>query len=318
MLPVLRNLLAAILFALTTPSDFAKDTSPPVKITLQKDRIAVEIDGKPFTSLYMGLAARKPFLYPLLTASGKRVTRGFPVDPLPNDPTDHPHQKGLWVGAEHVSGMDFWENDPSYRRPHMGRIVFKDVLNVRMESDRASFTMLSDWVSLEGASVLTETRTMTFYANPPECRMFDVDLTLHAKRDITFEDHHDAVIGMRLGPGFDEKNGGLPVNAQGLAGEAQTRGKRSEWIDWQANLQGEQVGVALLSHPSNFASPTHWHVRGMGLLVASPFAQHDYLPDAPDGSKTLHPSEELHLRYRLVIHPQSTSIAAAYKEFAAE
>jgi hypothetical protein len=289
-----------------------------VRITLKTDRISIQIDGRPFTDLYMGKEARKPFLYPLRTASGKKVTRGFPVEPVAGDPTDHPHQKGLWVGAEHLSGMDFWENDPSYQRPHMGAIVFKDVLDTKSEAGWGSFTMLSDWVSLEGESVLSETRKMTFYAEPKGCRMFDVDLRLRAKKDLTFEDHHDAVIGIRLGPAFDEKNGGLAVNAQGEEGETKARGRRSEWVDWRTTLEGETVGVALMDHPLNFGFPTHWHIRGMGLLVASPFAQHDYSAEAADGGKTLHAGEELHLRYRVLIHPAAVDVRRIYKEFAAE
>jgi hypothetical protein len=280
------------------------------------------------TELYQGQGGYKPFLYPLRTASGKKVSRAFPVEPLPSDPIDHPHQKGLWIGAEHLSGMglpdmglpdmDFWETDASYHRPHMGKIVFKDVLNTKAGEGEGSFTILADWVSLEGEPVLAETRTMTFYSTPRDCRMFDVDLRLRAKRELTFEDHHDAVIGMRLAPAFDEGNGGQPVNAQGLEGEAHTRGQRSEWVDWQAELEGEKVGVALMDHPSNFAFPTRWHIRGMGLLVASPFAQHDYSALAPDGGKTLHAGEELRLRYRVLIHPAPFDVAAIYKEFAAK
>jgi hypothetical protein len=245
------------------------------------------------------------------------VTRGYPVEPLPSDPTDHPHQKGLWVGSEHLSNMDFWENDSSYHRPNMGRIAFKDVLDTRVEQDRGSFTMLSDWISLEGETVLSEKRKMIFYAEPSTCRMFDVELELKAKRKVVFEDHHDSVIGMRLGPAFDEKNGGLPMNAQGEIGEAHVRGQRSEWIDWQTNLDGERVGVALMDHPTNYSWPTRWHVRSLGLLVASPFAQHDYDPGATDNSKALDAGETLRLRYRVLIHPVAMDVATVYREFAA-
>ena len=305
-------------------SSRASNELSPVRITLQKDRIAIDIGGQPFTNLYMGVEANKPFLYPLRTASGKKVTRGFPLEPQPGDPTDRPHQKGLWIGAEELSDqksgrMDLWENDSSYHdRPDLGRIVFKDVLNTEMKADRGSFTMLSNWVSRQGESVLAETRKMTFYATPADCRMFDVDLTLKATVDLTFHDHHDSVIGMRLGPAFDEKNGGRPLNAQGLEGEANVRGKRSEWIDWQAVVNGEKVGVALMDHPSNFSWPTRWHVRSNGVLIASPFGQKDFDPAFPLITTLLRNGEELHLRYRVLIHPLSTDVGSVYRKFAAE
>lgn len=302
----------------TCTTTFAKDDSSPVKISLKKDSISVGIDGRPFTNLYMGADAHKPFLYPLRTASGTKVSRGYPVEPKPDDPTDHPHQRGLWVGSERLSGMDFWENDPSYHRPHMGTIIFKDVLDVKTSEDRGSFQMLSDWVSEHGESVVSEARTITFYAQPENVRMFDVDLHLRAKQQVTFEDHQDSVIGMRLAPQFDEKNGGMPVNAQGLSGEAHVRGQRSEWVDWRGNVDGEAVGVALFDHPQNYSFPTRWHVRSMGLLVASPFSQRTYSAEAADASKSLNAGEELHLKYRVLIHPQGTDVAAVYRSFASK
>jgi len=308
----IRFLLAVVLAALPCA------LHAQVEIKLLKDRADVQINGQPFTSLYMGVEANKPFLYPLRTASGKLVTRGFPVAPEPGDPTDHPHQKGLWVGSEHLSGMDLWENDPSYHRPRMGKIVFKDFSNVKNGSTEGGFTMIADWMSPEGDPVVTETRTITFYAALSDVRLFDIDLNLKARRGVTFEDHHDSVIGIRLGPAFDEKNGGKAINAGGREGEQGTRGERSSWVDWQTTLNGEKVGVAMMDHPGNFGYPTRWHIRAMGLMVASPFAQHDYLPSAPDGSKVLKTGEELHLRYRVLIHPLSTDVENFFEEFAAK
>src|SRR5664280_3065267 len=64
-----------------------------VKITQQgKEKISVEIDGKPFTDFYIGPETVKPYLHPLRTADGKVVTRGFPmVTDIPGEAHDHPH-----------------------------------------------------------------------------------------------------------------------------------------------------------------------------------------------------------------------------------
>ncbi len=73
-------------------------------------------------------------------------------------------------------------------------------------------------MSPEGQAVIAENRTMTFYSGTENSRIFDVDVVFTALKEVTFEDHQDAVIGMRLSPSFDEKNGGMPVNAEGLRG----------------------------------------------------------------------------------------------------
>jgi hypothetical protein len=51
-----------------------------VKVTQHTDRITVEIDGKPFTDMFVGADTTKPYLWPLRAATGKVVTRAFPMD----------------------------------------------------------------------------------------------------------------------------------------------------------------------------------------------------------------------------------------------
>ena len=280
------------------------------------DRAAIRIDRRPFANLYYGKEAHKPFLHPILTASGKAITRGFPIDPQPGDPTDHPHQRGLWVGAERLSGMDFWENDPSYHRPHMGRIEWQSLTRADGGHDRGTLAFVANWISEDGETVVVERRTMTFYTAPADCRMFDVELDLEARRRVVFEDQDDALIGMRLNPSFDQRNGGRLVNADGLSQESGVRGKRSRWIDWTADLDGEKVGVAVFDHPGNYNYPTRWHVRSFGFLDANPFAQRDFDPSLPDGSHALEKGEKLRMRYRILIHPAGADLDRFYKDFA--
>src|ERR1700754_3685267 len=86
-----------------------------VKITAQgKEKVSVEIDGKPFTDFYVGPQTMKPYLHPLRTADGKIVTRGYPMVPdVPGETHDHPHHRGLWFGHGDVNGYDFWSTDPT-------------------------------------------------------------------------------------------------------------------------------------------------------------------------------------------------------------
>jgi len=290
-----------------------------VRIDVAKDRIAVEIDGKLFTALQADAKARKLYLHPVMTASGKRVTRGFPMDPAPGESTDHEHQRGVWIGAEHVTGGDFWENDPAYDNPRAGTVTLTLVSDVRQGAGEGAFTIAADWIapaSAGGKAVITETRTMTFRAPTAETRTIDIDLRLRANTQVTFDDHHDALLGLRLGTPFEIAKGGRLLNAEGLKEWEKLRGARSAWVDSLATVDGEAVGVAVMDAPTNFRFPTPWHVREYALVFASPFASRDYSPSAPDGSVTLKPGEELKLRYRILIHPAGTDVAAAFKEFA--
>jgi hypothetical protein len=294
----------------------ADGEGPRVVVVATADRVAVTVDDKPFTTLRAGHEARKPYLHPLLTASGRNVTRAFPMEEVAGESTDLPHQRGVWVGTERLSGVDFWENEPSYDRPNKGTIRFTGVDRVHSGANEGGFTMHADWINPAGDTVLLETRTMTARAKVDKQRVLDIDLSLTAKRESTFEDNHDAILGLRLGTPFEEKHGGHAVNAEGRTGWERLRGARSAWVDWHADLDGEQVGVAVMDAPTNFRFPTPWHVRDYALLFASPFASRDYAPTAPDGSLTLKPGDTLRLRYRILVHPADVDVAAAFKEFA--
>ena len=83
-----------------------------VKLVKEKDtnRINVLIGNKPFTSFFYPDTLEKPVLFPIHAANGTIVTRGFPLNPQPGEPTDHPHHIGMWMNFENVNGLDFWNN----------------------------------------------------------------------------------------------------------------------------------------------------------------------------------------------------------------
>ena len=59
-------------------------------------RVDITIDGKPFTSYIWPTSLKKPVLYPLIDDAGITVTRGYPLEPRPNERVDHPHHAGRW------------------------------------------------------------------------------------------------------------------------------------------------------------------------------------------------------------------------------
>jgi hypothetical protein len=279
------------------------------------DRVTVTIDGRDFGSLYFGKDANKPFFHPFTTPDGVQVTRGFPVAPVPGEPEDHPHQKGLWIGTERLSGMDLWENDRTYKRPRMGSVQFVDVTRLKSGS-RGELGFRADWLSPERKLLVTEDRLMTFFAAGSNAHVLDVDVTLTAREAVTFEDHQDAIIGTRLAPAFDEKNGGMPMNAEGYRGEAGVRGRASRFLDWRTTIGGKSVGVAILDHPANLHAPARWHLRSFGFFTANPFARKSFDPGAESGAKPMAAGEKLRLRYRVVVYSGEFDVDECWQEFA--
>src|SRR3989454_3801021 len=96
------------------PNPEPQAPSPRVDVIPHDDarRVDVLVDGKPFTAYIYPTTStlKKPTLYPLRTASGKLVTRGWPLEPRPGERVDHPHHVGLWFTYSDVNGLDFWNN----------------------------------------------------------------------------------------------------------------------------------------------------------------------------------------------------------------
>ena len=122
---------------------------------------SITIDGKPFTTFHYGAEANKPFLAPVRSASGKIVTRGFPMENIAGESRDHLHHTGLWFSYDDVNGVKFWENDPSYTKPNIGRIVVRSA-EFKDGDPAATLTATMDWRDPDGKVLLVETRNMVF------------------------------------------------------------------------------------------------------------------------------------------------------------
>lgn len=299
-----------------------------VKITSEAEKIRVEIDGKPFTDFYFqDDAAQKPYLHPLRSASGKLVTRQFPMAKVEGEPTDHPHQRGVWYAHAAVNHVDFWNSEKVYPetagrnpQPHpRGRITLAKPASVKSGKQTGSITATFDWTTRAGEKLLTEDRVMTFHSHPT-LRITDFEFKLTAARKVTFQDEKDGVFGIRVAVGLQEqKSNGKMVNAEGLETEKAAWGKPSAWIDYAGEVEGEKLGIAIFDHPKNFRHPTRWHSRGYGLVSANPFGLSTFTGDkTQNGDVTLEEGKSLTFKYRVVIHPgdvKSANIADLYKEW---
>lgn len=290
-----------------------------VKITQGTGRIDVEIDGKLYTSLITE-GATKPYLYPLRTATGKVVTRGYPMEMVEGETRDHPHHRGLWFTHGDVNGFDFWGENAKAKQ---GRVRLKKVGPLKSGNKEGSIAAVFEWLDPQGNALLTESRKMTFRA-AGVLRMIDFDATLTAVQRAKFGDTKEGTFAIRLAEPLKEGKGGTGhmVNAEGAEGEKNVWGKRSPWVDYAGQLDGETVGIAIFDHPSNLKHPTYWHARAYGLFAANPFGEHDFYNDkSRDGSVTLEAGHSQRFRYRVVIHPgdnKAAGIAAMYARYAAE
>mgnify|MGYP000857252230 CR=1 FL=1 len=301
--------------------------SAQVEVRHAGDKISITIDGKHESDFF--LASPKPFLHPLRSASGKIVSRMYPMEEREGEMKDHIHHQGLWYTHEAVNGFDFWGNHPSFRANRGDKLGIVDLVKVNETKSGKNNGLLGAtfaWKSPSGELLLEENRRMVFHKRP-NLRIIDVDVELVAKTDVTFGDTKEGTFAIRTAPEFELPSPKRPstpartgrmVNSNGVEGVA-IWGKRASWVDYSAMVDGEKLGIAIFDHPKNPRHPTYWHARDYGLFAVNPFGVHDFENNKElDGSLKLANGEKVRFRYRVVIHSgdeKEGNVDALYKEY---
>src|SRR5260370_3140953 len=133
-------------------------------------KVDVLIDGQAFTPYIYPTTLKKRVLFPLRTAEGVLVTRGFP--PGAGERTDHPHHVGLWFNYGNVNGIDFWNNSDAIKpqdQNKMGTIVHRDVIAARSGQQKGQLDVEADCLGPDQHPLLRDHTEYVFPATscPP-------------------------------------------------------------------------------------------------------------------------------------------------------
>ena len=269
-------------------------------------------DGELFTEYrYAGL--RVPALYPLIGPTGVGLTRGWPLEELDGEERDHPHHTSLWLAHGDVNGHDFWHGQDTTIR-NAESIVSS------CGGDSATMSARNRWMAGDEL-VLLESRRMLLEVRDGE-RVLDFDFALSpTSAPVTFGDTKEGTFALRLHPALRLRGAmaaGRARNSLGTEG-AEVWGQRARWVAYDGPVEGQEVTVVLMDHPSNPRHPTWWHARDYGLVAANPFGAHDF-EGAPEGSGdlTVGAAESLRLRYRVLLAEgrlEVEDIEASWREF---
>src|SRR5829696_2219458 len=193
-------LLILITSSAAGPVALAQGTHPVKLVEVQKEKkVDVFIAGELFTSFRYPDTLEKPFLYPVRTGTGTVVTRGFPLDPVPGDPIDHPHHIGIWLNYESLNGLDFWNN--SYAIPaakkHLYGWIKTDKVSASKNGQPGLLSYHANWTNQEN-EVQVEENTQFESSGTGTYRIIDRTTTLTAVKDALFADVKDGFLGIRL------------------------------------------------------------------------------------------------------------------------
>ncbi len=279
--------------------------------------IRVLYDSEIFTSLHFG-DVQKPFLYPVNSARGVSITRGYPMERHRGEARDHPHHTSLWFAHGDVNGHDFWHGPHGERIVHIESHVLPPTPSKPIPGVQSTF----EWRDPDGNVICSEQRIMCFSADR-STRTIDFDLTLIAAGEqITFGDTKEGLFAIRLAPTLRLTGTvahGRARNSEGVTGK-DVWGKRAKWIEYAGPTDGEIVGVVIYDHPDNPRHPTWWHAREYGLVAANPFGRRAFEGKREQtGDLVIQKGESIRLRYRIVIHDgawDADRVERGFKEWA--
>jgi len=297
-----------------------------VELTRNGSRGDVRIGGRPFTPYYFDPSVAKPYFFPLRSAHGTVVTRGFPItSDIAGEDHDEPHQRPMYFAHGDINGFDFWGEAAfpkwsDHSASTFGRTVFRTLDEIEGGSDRGSLQATFDLVTPTG-TIAEEIQRYRF-GGDEQSRIIDCEFAIHATRGpLTMGDTKEGTFAIRVVKALDSPPGQI-VNANGARGEKAVWGKRSEWVDVYGRVASEDVGIAIFDHPHNLRAPTYWHARAYGLLAANPFGLKQFTGDRrQDGKYAIPTGGSLVFRYRVLIHHGNASqagVSEAYRQFAAQ
>ncbi|MEW6751584.1 MAG: PmoA family protein [Candidatus Latescibacterota bacterium] len=277
-----------------------------IKLQPEDARAAVTIDGRLFTEYRYGHWAARPFFYPVLSPTGQRLTRGWPVEGIEGENQDHYHHRSIYTAHGWVNGANLWDEQVGH-----GAMLQRGEPVVGVAEEKALIDGIVDWSGPNGEKVLEEWRRYEISADG-DLRILDQRSQFRARYgDVTFGDTKEGgLFSIRVPTTMDAKDRGRIENSEGLVfdsgqGEETTWGKRAAWVDYSGPVaNGEQWGHTVVDHQTNPRHPTYWHVRGYGLFTANPFGAHDFKGDPTvDERMTIPTGDWAVFRYRLIVHP---------------
>ena len=315
----------------------------------EKQKVDIYIDGDLFTSYIYPSDLEKPVLFPIRTATGTLITRGYPLDPREREPVDHPHHTGMWFNFGDVNGYDFWGNSssiPEDRKGHYGRILHRGVKRAESRDDGGVLEIAADWqvpAEEERWHTLLQEQTIFEFSGDEDTRCIDRITRLTAQEDpVVFGDTKEGMFAVRLDRAFMFPDGkahrytdadGIPqavevVDDQGMNGQYRNSegvegkevwGKRARWTALSSNIGDEDITIAIFDHPDNLNHPTYWHARGYGLFSVNNLGAAAFDSNAEPSRVELAPGESIVFRHRVYItswyHASDEQMNVQFEEF---
>jgi hypothetical protein len=237
--------------------------------------------------------APRPFLHPVRTPAGARLTVEAPAD--------HPWHHALWFSIKFVNGENFWEEYDEF-----GTLCTRDVVELPDGGVRATI----DWVRPDGRTLtLTETRTLTPLALDDDAYAIDWAEALVPVAHTTFDRTPFTTWGgyggltLRGSPDWHDTELILPDGSR----HDRLLGERAEWCALQGiaplpDGSDGACGLVLVDHPDNPTFPTPWYASNRADTYGEGWANFFNAAFLWDGPLEVPAESTLRVRHLVIVH----------------
>lgn len=283
-----------------------------VELNSESGTIDITLNGRNFTTFRYAKSQYRPYFFPVLGPDGREATRGETSDIS----KDHVHHRSLYVAYGEVNDIDLWGEGSN-----SGRVVHQGFTQQHGGAVVSRIYTDNNWETKDGNVLMTDKQNFRIYNLPEEGAVVDLDLSFIASAgDVHFGDTKEGgIMSIRVHPSMNASDGGKIENAFGGLNENETWGKRANWCDYSGVVDGTPLGLAVFDHIVNPRYPTYWHVRNYGLMGSNIFGGGTFERDpSKDGSYTLKEGEEMHFKFRVLIHSGDATtgkVAQKYHDF---
>ncbi len=232
---------------------------------LENGNVRITVDGTFFAEYRINYKGT-PIIWPICSANGLLMTRGYPmiedenIDQesstelknillnakvaLNGEAKDHPHHRSFWFNHGDVDGRDFWALDKNTA------IVHDSFSAIERGKDSVLLKCRNKWVDRTvNKTLCTDERTIRFGLldiNGKKARVIDFDIVIFASEgDVRFNDTKEGTFGCRVPGTMDltakKRNskqglskstwGGMIVNSNGDKDD-DAWSKRADWVDY--------------------------------------------------------------------------------------
>lgn len=257
---------------------------------------------------------RSGYIHPVYTPTGQELTGDFPAD--------HAHQHALFFAWTKSSfdgrAVDFWN-----QAKDLGRIEFREVVNLQREEQTVSFSVqhafkvkTNSKAGDKWVDALDETWTVTVHQSPEDHFLFDLVSVQQCAIDkpLNLAEYHYGGMAIRGNDQWlKEKDDHSihPGDVVYLTSEGKDRWEgnhtRPNWVAFSGKIDGQDVSAAVFCSPQNFRAPQAVRIH----------PNKPYFCFAPmvDGPFQIAPGKKYVSRYRYLVTSDSVDVGIIEKHW---